>query len=148
MFLYPLMSFTYSNILTCLYIYLYMFKTHIHPYIQIVNIVFTNSRSHCCACASADGLNSAAWVKKSFKLQPSCFGTRWDSQRQKKYCFVIYWHFLSEMGQTKSRLRPLLHQNPTWTWQNVARGVFSSILLSVLLLCLVWRETPGKAALQ
>lgn len=53
MFLYPLLGFTYSNILTCLYIYI--FKTHIHPYVQIVNIIFTYSRSHCCECAGADG---------------------------------------------------------------------------------------------
>lgn len=52
MFLYLLLGFTYSNILTCSY----TFKTHIHPYIQIVNIVFTCSGSHCCECAGADGL--------------------------------------------------------------------------------------------
>lgn len=54
-----------------LYIYIfidiYILKTHIHPYIHIVNTVLTFSRSHYCKCAGADGLNSATCVKKCFQ---------------------------------------------------------------------------------
>lgn len=35
---------------------MYIFKTHTHPYIQIVNIIFTYSRSHRRECDGADGL--------------------------------------------------------------------------------------------
>ena len=70
-FLYPSVGFTYSNILTCLYI----LKTHKHPYVQSSKYLHTADHIVC------------------FSSESSCSGTRWDSRRQEKYCFVFYWCF-------------------------------------------------------
>lgn len=47
-----------------MFIYLYIYLKHTHPYVQIVNVIFTYSRSHCCECA--DGLfEFSSWTGNS-----------------------------------------------------------------------------------
>lgn len=134
---------------------MYIFKTHTHPYIQIVNIIFTYSRSHCCECAGADGLFEFSnfteklfqpWVKSLQNM------LRFPKAEEVLLCVFIDIFWASWVKQKSlDRLAALffalswLQTNPVW--QSVAPGAFSSILLSILLLCLrVEGETRGSAA--
>lgn len=89
MFLYPLLGLTYLNILTWLYIYIQNSHTSIctdskYIYIQWYTLVWMCRYRWSC-------LNSAKPISDC-----SHCGTCRDSRRQKKYCFVFYWRFLSQ----------------------------------------------------
>lgn len=126
---------------------MYIFKTHTHPYIQIVNIIFTYSRSHCRKCDGADGLFELSnFTDKVF--QPpveSLQNMKFPKAEEVLLCVLLTYSERTGWNRkdTAAASSSVPNYNPTWCGGASPRGASSSILLSILLLCLVWKEKPG-----
>ena len=130
-----------------LYIYIYIFKTHIHPYIQIVNVIFTYSRSHCCECADADGrFESSSLTDKPFQTPVELLWNTLRLPKAEEVLLCVILTFSERAGSGSAAASSSLKPPDPHLTERCPRCFLLHIAFNIAAVSRVEGETRGSSA--